>query len=46
MSIRRLRLFAPSIGDISTHVGFDDGGRPGTYGNGAKLGKIDYILRM
>jgi endonuclease/exonuclease/phosphatase family metal-dependent hydrolase len=30
--------------DISTHPSFDDGGRPGTYGNGTKSGKIDYIL--
>lgn len=30
--------------DISKHSHFDDGGRPGTYGNGTKSGKIDYIL--
>lgn len=30
--------------DISTHPSFDDGGRPGTYANGTKGNKIDYIL--
>jgi endonuclease/exonuclease/phosphatase family metal-dependent hydrolase len=30
--------------DIATHPDFDDGGRPGTYGNGTATGKIDYIL--
>jgi endonuclease/exonuclease/phosphatase family metal-dependent hydrolase len=30
--------------DISEHANFDDGGRPGTFGNGTKSGKIDYIL--
>ena len=30
--------------DISEHANFDDGGRPGTFGNGAKSSKIDYIL--
>ncbi len=30
--------------DISAHPGFDDGGRPGTFGNGTKSNKIDYIL--
>lgn len=30
--------------DISELPGFDDGGRPGTYKNGAASGKIDYIL--
>ena len=30
--------------DISTHPSFDDGGRPGTFANGTKSNKIDYIL--
>jgi endonuclease/exonuclease/phosphatase family metal-dependent hydrolase len=30
--------------DISTHPDFDDGGRPGTYGNGTAANKIDYVL--
>lgn len=30
--------------DISAHNQFDDGGRPGTFGNGTKSNKIDYIL--
>ncbi|KQS63534.1 endonuclease/exonuclease/phosphatase [Methylobacterium sp. Leaf361] len=30
--------------DISAHPNFDDGGRPGTYANGTKSNKIDYIL--
>jgi len=30
--------------DVSEHPSFDDGGRPGTYGNGIKANKIDYIL--
>jgi endonuclease/exonuclease/phosphatase family metal-dependent hydrolase len=30
--------------DISAHAGFDNGGRPGTFGTGAKSNKIDYIL--
>lgn len=30
--------------DISLHPGFDDGGRPGTFGNCTKRNKIDYIL--
>ena len=30
--------------DISAHPEFDNGGRPGTFGNGAKSNKIDYIL--
>jgi endonuclease/exonuclease/phosphatase family metal-dependent hydrolase len=30
--------------DVSEHPNFDDGGRPGTYGNGTKANKIDYIL--
>lgn len=30
--------------DISEHGNFDDGGRPGTFGNGTAANKIDYIL--
>lgn len=30
--------------DISAHPNFDDGGRPGTFGNGTASNKIDYIL--
>jgi endonuclease/exonuclease/phosphatase family metal-dependent hydrolase len=30
--------------DISSHANFDNGGRPGTYGNGTARDKIDYIL--
>lgn len=30
--------------DISAHGSFDDGGRPGTYANGTKGDKIDYLL--
>lgn len=30
--------------DISAHPRFDDGGRPGTYANGTKGNKIDYLL--
>jgi endonuclease/exonuclease/phosphatase family metal-dependent hydrolase len=30
--------------DISEHPKFNDGGRPGTFGNGAAGNKIDYIL--
>lgn len=30
--------------DISAHPSFDDGGRPGTYANGTKGNKIDYLL--
>jgi endonuclease/exonuclease/phosphatase family metal-dependent hydrolase len=33
-----------TLKDISTHPNFDDGGRPGTYGNCANSNKIDYIL--
>ena len=41
---------APLVGegsdltDISAHPGFDDGGRPGTYANGTRGNKIDYVL--
>jgi endonuclease/exonuclease/phosphatase family metal-dependent hydrolase len=30
--------------DVSTHSGFDDGGRPGTFGNCTASNKIDYVL--
>jgi len=30
--------------DITTHQSFNDGGRPGTFGNGTASNKIDYIL--
>ncbi|PWB81591.1 MAG: endonuclease/exonuclease/phosphatase [Methylocystaceae bacterium] len=30
--------------DISEHTDFDDGGRPGTFGNGTASNKIDYVL--
>lgn len=30
--------------DVSAHHSFEDGGRPGTYANGTKGNKIDYIL--
>ncbi|MFO1310928.1 MAG: endonuclease/exonuclease/phosphatase family protein [Burkholderiales bacterium] len=33
-----------TLKDVSSHPGFDDGGRPGTYANGAASNKIDYIL--
>ena len=35
---------ASDLRDISAHPNFDDGGRPGTYANGTKGNKIDYIL--
>jgi endonuclease/exonuclease/phosphatase family metal-dependent hydrolase len=41
---------APLVGegsdlkDISAHPSFDDGGRPGTYANGIRGNKIDYVL--
>jgi endonuclease/exonuclease/phosphatase family metal-dependent hydrolase len=30
--------------DITAHPNFNDGGRPGTFGNGTQSNKIDYIL--
>jgi endonuclease/exonuclease/phosphatase family metal-dependent hydrolase len=30
--------------DVATHPNFADGGRPGTFANGTKSGKIDYVL--
>ena len=32
------------LADITTHAKFKSDGRPGTFGNGTKAGKIDYIL--
>lgn len=37
-------LINSGLKDISKHHNFDDGGRPGTYGTGAKSNKIDYLL--
>lgn len=39
-------LFAEGsdLRDISTHPAFDDGGRPGTYRNGTRGNRIDFIL--
>lgn len=37
-------LAGTDLRDISEHPSFDDGGRPGTFGNGTASGKIDYIL--
>src|SRR5439155_7104066 len=37
-------LSGTDLRDISTHTGFDDGGRPGTYGNCTAANRIDYIL--
>ncbi len=37
-------LHDTDLRDISTHPNSDDGGRPGTYANGTKSGKIDYVL--
>ena len=37
-------LAQTDLRDISTHGRFDDGGRPGTFGNGTAREKIDYIL--
>jgi len=33
-----------SLQDVSTHQNFQSDGRPGTFGNGTKSQKIDYIL--
>ena len=33
-----------SLADVSTHPNFQDDGRPGTFANGTKSEKIDYIL--
>jgi endonuclease/exonuclease/phosphatase family metal-dependent hydrolase len=37
-------LHAEDLRDISAHSGFDDGGRPGTYGSSGPSNKIDYLL--
>jgi endonuclease/exonuclease/phosphatase family metal-dependent hydrolase len=37
-------LDGTDLRDISTHPDFDDGGRPGTYGNSTAANKIDYVL--
>jgi endonuclease/exonuclease/phosphatase family metal-dependent hydrolase len=37
-------LAGTDLKDISTHPSFDDGGRPGTFGNCGKSEKFDYIL--
>lgn len=33
-----------TLTDVMSHSAFEDDGRPGTYANGTKSGKIDYIL--
>ena len=33
-----------ALRDVSTHPNYQNDGRPGTFGNGAKSDKIDYIL--
>jgi endonuclease/exonuclease/phosphatase family metal-dependent hydrolase len=37
-------LTVTDLRDISQHPGFDDGGRPGTFGNGTASQHIDYVL--
>ena len=37
-------LAKTDLRDISTHPGFDDGGRTGTFGTCTAVNKIDYIL--
>jgi hypothetical protein len=37
-------LQGTDLRDISTHDGFDDGGRPGTFGSCTAADRIDYIL--
>jgi endonuclease/exonuclease/phosphatase family metal-dependent hydrolase len=37
-------LLSSDLKDISSHPQFQDGGRPGTFGNCTKSNKIDYIL--
>ena len=37
-------LSGTSLRDIATHPKFTDDGRPGTYANGTKSNKIDYVL--
>ena len=33
-----------NLRDVSAHSSFEDGGRPGSYGNGSASQKIDYVL--
>jgi endonuclease/exonuclease/phosphatase family metal-dependent hydrolase len=40
----RALIAETDLKDASEHGDFDDGGRPGTYGNGTAGNKIDYIL--
>jgi predicted extracellular nuclease len=37
-------LFAAGLKDITQHETFSSDGRPGTYGNGTKSQKLDYLL--
>jgi len=37
-------LSGTDLRDISEHPGFDDGGRPGTYGHCTARNKLDYVL--
>jgi len=37
-------LSGTDLRDISTHPGFEDGGRPGTYGYCTARNKLDYVL--
>ena len=37
-------LTGTDLRDISTHSGFDDGGRPGTFGTMTASNRIDYLL--
>ncbi len=37
-------LTGTDLRDISTHPGFDDGGRPGTFGTMTASNRIDYLL--
>ncbi|GAA4257767.1 endonuclease/exonuclease/phosphatase family protein [Dactylosporangium darangshiense] len=37
-------LRGTDLRDVSTHPGFDDGGRPGTYGYCTARNKLDYVL--
>jgi endonuclease/exonuclease/phosphatase family metal-dependent hydrolase len=37
-------LTGTDLRDVSEHPGFDDGGRPGTYGHCTARNKLDYVL--
>jgi endonuclease/exonuclease/phosphatase family metal-dependent hydrolase len=37
-------LAQTDLRDITTHPSFTSDGRPGTFGNGTKSQKIDYVL--